>query len=79
MKVDEQALKALMAAVFQVPVENITDDASTDTIATWDSLHHINLIVALEDELGIRIDEDEVPNLTSYKIIKLTIEELPDR
>ena len=75
MKVDDHALKAVMAAVFQVAPETIDEASSTDTIASWDSLHHINLIVALEDEFKIRIPEDEVPNLTSYKIIRLTLEE----
>ncbi len=35
----------------------------------WDSLKHIQLIVALEKEIGIKISTSDVEKLTSYKKI----------
>ncbi len=64
-----------MSIVFDVPLESITDDASTDTIPNWDSLRHLNLILALEEELGISIPNEEVGNLITYKLIELIVHE----
>jgi len=62
-----------MSAVFEIPVESIADDASSDNIENWDSLRHLNLILALEEEFGVSIPDEEVGNLINYKLIKLII------
>jgi len=69
-------IKQIMSAVFEVPIESISDDASTDTIDNWDSLRHLNLILALEEEFGVTIPDEEVGNLVNYKLIELVINDL---
>jgi len=66
-------IKQVMSAVFEIPVESIADDASSDNIENWDSLRHLNLILALEEEFGVSIPDEEVGNLINYKLIKLII------
>jgi acyl carrier protein len=68
-------IKTVMAAVFEIPVEMITDDSSTDNIEVWDSLRHMNLILALEEEFGITLPDEEVGNLVNFKIISLIVHE----
>jgi len=68
-------IKAVMAAVFEMPVEMITDDSSTDNIEVWDSLRHMNLILALEEEFEITLPDEEVGNLVNFKIVSLTVHE----
>lgn len=69
-------IKQVMSAVFEIPVESIVDDASSDNIENWDSLRHLNLILALEEEFGVSIPDEEVGNLVNYKLIKLVINDL---
>ena len=69
-------INQVMSAVFEIPVESIADDASSDNIENWDSLRHLNLILALEDEFGVSIPDEEVGNLVNYKLIKLVINDL---
>jgi acyl carrier protein len=69
-------IKQVMSAVFEVPIESIADDASSDNIENWDSLRHLNLILALEEEFGISIPDEEVGNLVNYKLIELVINDL---
>ena len=69
-------IKEVMSAVFEIPVESIVDDASSDNIENWDSLRHLNLILALEEEFGVSIPDDEVGNLVNYKLIQIIINEL---
>lgn len=66
----EQKLKQIMANIFEVGEDEITDDSSIDNIENWDSLKHINLIIAIEEQFGISIDEDEMLEMTSFTEIK---------
>ena len=69
-------IKQVMSLVFDVPVESINDDASSDNIENWDSLRHLNLILALEEEFGVSIPDEEVGNLVNYKLIELVINDI---
>ena len=50
-------------------VSEIDENASPDTIETWDSLAHMNLIVALEEEFGVTFTNDEIMEMLNYKLI----------
>ena len=65
----------LMSNVFEIPVEEISEDSSLDNIESWDSIRHLNLILAIEEEFGVTIPDEEVGNLVNYKLIELTINE----
>lgn len=68
----ELKLKVLLARVMRVDVATITSDASTDTIATWDSLNHMKLVLALEEEFDVAFDESQIEHMTSFaKVIAL--------
>lgn len=69
-------IKQIMSAVFEIPVESISDDASSDNIDNWDSLRHLNLILALEEEFGVSIPDEEVGNMVNYKLIELVINDI---
>lgn len=65
----------LMSDVFAVPVDSLNEDSSIDTIESWDSLQHMNLIFALEEEFGITMDDSVVAELTSVKEILKALQE----
>lgn len=72
----EQRIKQVMADVFDVPAETISENTSQDNLEGWDSLKHLDLVVALEEEFEITIPVEEVGNLISFKLIVLIIKEL---
>ena len=41
----------------------LTDETSPDDIETWDSLGHVNIITAIEDEYDIEITPEEIGEL----------------
>jgi acyl carrier protein len=67
-QVKEKIITA-MSLVLEVPENEINEDSSTDSIGNWDSLRQLNLIIALEEEFGISISDEEVGNMINYKII----------
>lgn len=50
--------------VFENPALVITEHTTAADIPTWDSLTHINLIIALEEEFGIQFTSEEVTSMT---------------
>lgn len=73
---NESFLKQVMATLLNVDAASIGPDASMDTIPSWDSLRHMNLVLALEDEFKVSIPDDDAGNITSYQLIKLVLEDL---
>ena len=69
----EDRIRNVMAAVFDLPPDKISDDSSPHQIAAWDSMKHLNLVLALEEEFDIRFEEAEIPSLVNFKIIAATI------
>ena len=65
----ENRIKNVFSAVFDIPVQEINDNSSSDTIDSWDSLKHMDLIIALEKEFDITIPDDEVVNMLSFGMI----------
>ena len=66
----QDRIKNVMSAVFELPVNQITDDSSPDTIGSWDSLKHINLVVALEEEFKVEFTDDDIVEMMNYPLIK---------
>jgi acyl carrier protein len=54
-------------------IDSVTEDDSMKTIESWDSLRHLNLIMALEEHFGISFDPEEIPELNSVRTISAAI------
>ena len=68
-------LKQVLARVFNIDPEIITEQASPDNIENWDSLRHMNLVLALEEEFNVEFTDDQVVEILSYQLIKLVLQE----
>ena len=73
---NEDTLKQVMATMLKVEASVIDADSSMDNMPNWDSLRHMNLVPALEEEFGVVIPDEDAGNITSYKLIKLVLEDL---
>lgn len=62
-----------MSAVFDIDKDNIGDDASTTNLENWDSINHMNLVLAIEEEFNIVFDDDEIVEITSLNSIEATV------
>lgn len=58
-------VRAILATVLRLEEAIISSDASTDNLDQWDSLAHMNLIVAIENKYGITFDEQEILKSTN--------------
>ena len=72
-KTIESELKNVMSAVFGISVDDINNNSSSITVKNWDSLKHMNLIVALEEEFEIEFSDDEIMGMKGYASIKYNL------
>jgi acyl carrier protein len=64
-----QRLREVMSAVFGIDPTEIAGDASSATIAEWDSVRHLQLMLALEEEFNVQFDADELVSLRTVPLI----------
>ena len=69
-------LGQVFASVFGIEPTALTDADSPATIAAWDSLSHVSLILALEAEFGVAFDAGDLATLTSVADIRRRLAEL---
>ena len=75
MHASESNLKQVLADVFGVEVNTIDETTSIDTLEEWDSLKHLNLVLALEAECNVTLTEEQTVEILSYPLIKIVLEE----
>ena len=68
-----QRIKMVMSAVFGISENDIGDDAAPNMIKKWDSLGHMNLITALEEEFEIRFTDKEMVDIFDLNSIYLLL------
>ena len=70
------AIKEVMAQVLQVDAASIHEGTSTNSVERWDTLRHMQLIHALEDEFGIQFPDEMIPNLLNYSALDAAVSTL---
>lgn len=73
----EHKIKEIMASVFEVPADSLPDSFEQSDIESWDSLHHLNLIVELESAFDISYEPEEIGEMNSFeKVVNYTKEKV---
>ena len=70
----KKRIKFIMSEIFDINEDMIKDDSSTNNLVEWDSMNHMNLIVALEEEFKCEFDEEDIETMVDFKILKTIIE-----
>ena len=68
-------VEGVLAEVLQLPSSQITDDLTMKDVEAWDSLKHMELIVALETALEVQLTFEEIVAMQSVREIKRVLAE----
>lgn len=75
MSIDDR-LHRVCSDVFGIPANAIGDGDSPQTVEAWDSVGHLNLVLALEGEFGVQFEAEEIPDLVSVGAIRRRLRSL---
>ena len=65
----------VVSQIMNVPVGQLNENSSPDTIERWDSLQHMNLVLALEQEFGVSFSDQEIIEMMNVALICETLKE----
>jgi acyl carrier protein len=67
--------------LFGVPADRITATYSPETLENWDSVQHLNLVLALEEKFGMQLSPEEIEQMKSIgdtaKLIESKLQATP--
>jgi acyl carrier protein len=67
-------IRDILANALKVDSGAITDDTSQIGLSEWDSVKHMNVVLATENEFGIEFKDSELPMLTSVPLLAAAVE-----
>jgi acyl carrier protein len=69
-----QQIRQIAADIFNLPMEAVTTESSPNTIENWDSLQHVNLVLALEQNFNVQFFPEEITEMSNIKMIAMLME-----
>ena len=64
-----ERVRHILGVVLEMPELEIGEGLSAEDTSNWDSIRHLNLVMALEEAFGVSFSSDELGRLTSYRAI----------
>ena len=71
--IDDMKLKKVISNVLGVSIDEINDNSSPDSIDKWDSLSHLNLVMAIEAEFDVELTPEDSMDMLSVKLIRIIL------
>ena len=56
-------VRSIAADVFNVPEASISPASSPETLEGWDSIQHLNFVLALEERFGLQLSPEEMDHM----------------
>jgi len=70
---EEKKIDKIISDTLKLNYHDLDKTLYMDNVEGWDSLTHMNLIMALEAELGITLSGDDIAKMTDTDAIKHTV------
>jgi len=64
-----ERVRGIAADVLQVNQGSLSAESSPQSVESWDSVQHLNLVLALEEQFGVQFEPDEMDSMKSIGAI----------
>ena len=71
-----EQVRNIASDIFGIPVEKITAESSPETIENWDSMQHLNLVLAIEEKFGVQLDPEDIEQMRNIGGVAALVEKL---
>lgn len=69
-----EQVRGIASDVFGVPTSKLSASSSPETIENWDSMQHLNLVLAIEEKFGIQLEPEEIEQMKTIGAIAALVE-----
>ena len=70
--IDEKIVNVI-SKIVNMPVTEVLENFENGKYIFWDSITHLNLIFALEEDLEVSFEEEDIVKMNDYNEIKAVI------
>jgi acyl carrier protein len=71
-----EQVRSVASDIFGVPTEKIVAESSPETIGNWDSIQHLNLVLAIEEKFGVQLDPEDIEQMKNIGAVVALVEKL---
>jgi len=71
-----EQVRNIASDIFGIPAEKITAESSPETIENWDSMQHLNLVLAIEEKFGVQLDPEDIEQMKNIGAVVTLVEKL---
>ena len=71
-----ERVQSVASDIFGIPADRITAESSPETIDNWDSMQHLNLVLAIEEKFGVQLDPEDIEQMKNIGAVAALVEKL---
>ena len=71
-----EQVRGVASDIFGVPAETISAESSPETIENWDSMQHLNLVLAIEEKFGVQLEPEDIEQMKNIGAVAALVEKL---
>jgi acyl carrier protein len=64
---NKERLRSCFSQSLGIPMEQVVDDLTYNSIEQWDSVGHMTLVAGIETTFDVLLDTDDILNLSSVR------------
>jgi acyl carrier protein len=69
-----EQVRSIASDLFGIPADQISTGSSPENIDTWDSVQHLNLVLALEEKFSLQLSPEEIEQMKNVGDIAKLVE-----
>ena len=70
-----ERVRSIAADIFTLDLAAVPRSASRDTVSAWDSVAHVNLVLAVEQQFDVQFLPEEMLEMLSIELVAMLVEE----
>jgi acyl carrier protein len=71
-----QQVRSIASDIFGVSADEITAESSPETIENWESMQHLNLVLAIEEKFGVQLEPEDIERMKNIGAVAALVEKL---
>ncbi len=69
-----EIINQILSDILKISLEDASKNLAMNDVRNWDSLSHMNLIVAIEEAFKLELSGDEIAEMTTFDQIREVIQ-----
>lgn len=68
-------LREIVSELFELDPSHIKDELTPEDVELWDSLNHLRLVSAVEEEFQVKLSMKEIESIRSVAALRTLVEQ----